>query len=145
MHFLPIKWFKKQSQQYMVIFLWGCTAWISSKLWWGCTSKSVWVLHYKEDIVVLRREQNWKSAAKEGEFFQLWLESFSWEAGGSCMCLGGDHGVFVERMLLLLQGCSGFPQELHSVIGVINQLLIVNGFPLYFVKLQTTSLLNECV
>lgn len=38
----------------------------------------VWVPHYKEDIVVLdiaqRREQDWKSVARVGEGFQLWLE-----------------------------------------------------------------------
>lgn len=52
------------------------------------------------------------------------------------MCLGDDHKMFGgEKGLHLLQGCSGFQQELHCVTGVINPLLIVSVFPLYFIKL----------
>lgn len=92
-----------------------------------------------------RREQNWRSAAKEGEVFSSGWSSFL----GRLEVLECAWVVImkreVEKRLLLLQGCFGFQQELHSVTGVINPLLIVNVFLLYFMKLQTSKQFDECM
>lgn len=154
MHFLPINScdLRNNSQQYMVIFLWGCTTWISSKVVVRLHLKQcvqVWVLHYREDIVVLEvvREGNrtGKVLPNRGK-----SSSFSWSRFFGRLEVLGCAWVelmkcLVERRLLLLQGCSGFQHQLHGVTGVINSVLIINVFPLHFGKLQSSKQFAECV
>lgn len=85
---------------------------------------------------VLPRQGKFSSSGWSSFFGRLEVLGCAWVVTVKCL---------VERTLLLLQECSELQQELHSVTGVINSLLIVNEFPLYFAELQTSSLLNAFV